>query len=199
VPTDVRLLEPMDLDAAAATLARAFADDPVFDFLVPGVEPAARVPMITPFFRIDIRQRMRHPGCWTAHAHEGAALWAPPGTWKVGARDGMVQGWPLVKASRGRSLLRILSMFEVEKVHPRQPHWYLAVLGTDPEHQGKGVGAALLAPILERCDAEGIPAYLESSKLANVPYYERFGFRVQREITIPRGGPTMPLMWREPQ
>jgi GNAT superfamily N-acetyltransferase len=197
--TAVRPLEPTGVDALAVTLAKAFADDPVFEFLVPGIEPAARVPLITPFFRIDIRQRMRHPGVFTTDGHEGGALWAPPNTWRVGVRDGMVQGWPLIRASRGRSLLRILGMFEIEKAHPKEPHWYLAVLGTDPAHQGKGIGASLLGPMLERCDREGIPAYLESSKLGNVPYYERFGFKVTGEVNVPRGGPTLPLMWRDPQ
>ena len=51
-----------------------------------------------------------------------------------------------------------------EKKHPTQPHWYLGILGTDTVHQGKGVGSALMQPILERCDAEGLPAYLESSR-----------------------------------
>jgi predicted N-acetyltransferase YhbS len=86
----------------------------------------------------------------------------------------------------------------MDKTHPREPHWYLAVLGTDPPHQGKGVGAALMTPVLARCDAEGTGAYLESSKPDNVPYYERFGFRVTGQIDMPKG-PTMWPMWRDPQ
>lgn len=198
--TAVRPYVPADLDALALTLAKAFADDPIFEFLVPGVAPADRVSRIAPFFRVDVRQRAKHDrGAWTAAGHEGGALWAPPNTWRMGIGDGLTQGWPLIRASRGRTLLRLLGMFEVEKVHPKEPHWYLAVLGTDPAHQGKGVGTAVLAPMLEHCDREGIPAYLESSKPQNVPYYERFGFEVTGEVTIPRGGPTMPLMWRDPQ
>jgi hypothetical protein len=52
---------------------------------------------------------------------------------------------------------------------------------------------------LARCDAEYCPAYLESTKLENVPYYERFGFTVTREIVLPDGGPTMWAMWRAPR
>jgi predicted N-acetyltransferase YhbS len=87
----------------------------------------------------------------------------------------------------------------IERVHPTEPHWYLAVLGTDPAHQGKGIGGALQRVVLDRCDREGVPAYLESSKESNVPYYERFGWRVTSELTLPKGGPTLYLMWREPQ
>jgi ribosomal protein S18 acetylase RimI-like enzyme len=87
----------------------------------------------------------------------------------------------------------------IEQAHPRQPHWYLAVLGTDPLHQGRGIGTALMAPVLERCDEEGLPAFLESSKESNVPYYERFGFRVERELKLGKGAPSVWPMWREPQ
>ena len=79
-------------------------------------------------------------------------------------------------------------------------HLYLAVLGTEPAAPGPGrrVGA-VLAPGLELCDREGLPAYLESSKESNVGFYARFGFRVTEEVRMPRGGPTVWLMWRDPR
>ena len=86
----------------------------------------------------------------------------------------------------------------MEKAHPEEPHWYLAVLGTAPEHQGKGVGSALISPILQKCDAEGVPAYLESSKESNIPFYQRHGFEVTGEIKV-KNGPTLWPMWRDPQ
>ena len=70
------------------------------------------------------------------------------------------------------------------------------MLGTDPRHQGRGVGSALLEPILARCDADRVPAYLESSKRSNVPFYERHGFRVLGELAI-AGGPVIWRMQRE--
>jgi predicted N-acetyltransferase YhbS len=73
------------------------------------------------------------------------------------------------------------------------------MIGTDPAHQGSGVGSALINAVLDRCDAEGLPAYLESSKAANVPYYARFGFVEQDAIDLPAGGPQMWPMWREPK
>ena len=78
------------------------------------------------------------------------------------------------------------------------PHWYLAILGTDPAHQGCGVGGALIRAITDRCDEEGLGAYLESSKERNVPYYARHGFEVRDQITS-GDGPPMWLMWRDPK
>lgn len=85
----------------------------------------------------------------------------------------------------------------VAPFHPRSPHWYLAVLGTDPSAQRTGIGSALIKPTLRRCDTDGIPAYLESSKEANISFYQRHGFRVTQEIKVPQG----PMLWamlREP-
>ena len=56
-----------------------------------------------------------------------------------------------------------------------------------------------MRPVLEECDRDGIPAYLESSKERNVPLYERNGFRVQRTVDVPSGGPRIWLMWRDPR
>ena len=70
----------------------------------------------------------------------------------------------------------------VSPFHPRKPHWYLAVLGTDPSAQRSGIGAALIAPTLRRCDDEGLPAFLESSKEANLPFYQRHGGRSTQQI-----------------
>ena len=85
----------------------------------------------------------------------------------------------------------------MDAVHPKAPHWYLSTIGTGSAARGGGYGTALLKSRLDRCDASGTPAYLESSKESNVPYYERFGFAVTREIVVPDGGPTLYAMWRD--
>jgi ribosomal protein S18 acetylase RimI-like enzyme len=88
----------------------------------------------------------------------------------------------------------------VERLHPKgPPHWYLGVLGTRKKAQGRGVGSSLLAPVLDRCDDEGIPAYLESSKHSNIAFYRRHGFEVTGEIPLPFGGPSVWSMWRDPR
>jgi GNAT superfamily N-acetyltransferase len=93
--------------------------------------------------------------------------------------------------------LRLL--FEIDSLHPKEPHWYLATLGTEPAHQGQGIGSALLRSLLTRADDEGVPAYLESSKDRNVPLYARFGFEVIDEYRSKVGSPPIWRMWREPR
>jgi GNAT superfamily N-acetyltransferase len=97
---------------------------------------------------------------------------------------------------RMRDAMRFLA--SMERHRPRDPHWYLAILGTDPAQQGRGLGTAVLEPILRRCDANGLGAYLESSKEANVPWYERHGFELTEVLEHP-GGPSLWLMWRDPR
>lgn len=196
---DVRPLTLADLDAVGAALGRAFADDPVMTYLTPKLGDEERGRRLAGFFRAEAKQRSRLGTVWTGAGNEGAAVWAPPGRWRTTVRDGLGLALPILRAAGPRAIASLGVLSRMEKVHPKEPHWYLAILGTDPVHQGKGVGAALMAPVLERCDREGVPAYLESSKLENVPYYERFGFRVTEDLVLPKGGPTLPLMWRDPQ
>lgn len=82
--------------------------------------------------------------------------------------------------------------------HPHEEHWYLNVVSTMPGHQGRGLGAAVLRPVLERCDADGHRAYLESSNPRNRSLYRRHGFVEADEIPVGDGPPLVP-MWRDPR
>ncbi|MEV0093462.1 GNAT family N-acetyltransferase [Streptomyces sp. NPDC050738] len=85
-------------------------------------------------------------------------------------------------------------------VHPHdRAHAYLLMIGVSPERQGEGLGTALMAPVLERCDREGTPAYLEASSARSKVLYERLGFVFMgRTVELP-DGPLMWPMWREPR
>ncbi|MBX7431480.1 GNAT family N-acetyltransferase [Mycobacterium sp. Y57] len=127
-----------------------------------------------------------------------AALWDPPGRWRQSQAEQLRMMPPFLLAL-GHRVGRGLTVSELMKRHhPEEPHWYLAVIGSDPDVRGAGYGRALMESRLQRCDAEGAPSYLESTKESNVGYYLRFGFEVTGEITIPDGGPTMWQMWRRP-
>ncbi|MES9539709.1 GNAT family N-acetyltransferase [Actinomadura sp. NPDC000600] len=198
----VRTAADADADTLAAVLGRAFDDDPVWRWLLP--DDATRVRRMTALFGILLRRVHLPHGATEAagrgNAPEAAALWDPPGRWSVPLRLQAAHTVPLLRILGARTPATLRTLGAMEKHHPPEPHWYLAVLGTDPPAQGNGLGAALLRSRLDRCDAEGLPAYLESSKELNVPYYERFGFRVTRELPLPgKGCPPVWLMWRDPE
>ena len=71
-------------------------------------------------------------------------------------------------------------------------------VGVDPDWQGRGLGAALMRPILDRCDADGVAAYLEASSPRNRVLYERHGFVVTKELSV-ADSPSLYGMWRAPR
>ena len=129
----------------------------------------------------------------------GVAGWLPPGSLPPSAAQDVrrtVRAVRLLTRVRNRvDAARLL--LEVDRRHPREPHWYLAILATDPSVQGRGIGSALLAPVLDRCDCEGVVAYTETQKQANVSWYARAGFDVIDEVRLP-GTPTVWCLRREP-
>lgn len=197
--TTARAATAADIDPLARALARAFTTDPVWEFLC-GANFADFEQRSVPFFAREIRHNLALDGVTTTNEVTAGALWAPPNRWKLGASD-IARLVPAAVRLFGRRLPGALSVLgETDKVHPAEPHWYLGFLGTDPEHQGKGHGSSVLGPVLQRCDTEGVPAYLESSKEANVPFYERHGFEVTSTLDLAKGkGPRMWLMWRDPR
>src|ERR1019366_3757686 len=195
---DVRRATEADVEAMAAQLCRSFYDDPVIGHVFRN--EARRYEGMRRYFTSQMRgDYLPFGGCYTTDDHQGAAIWGPPGKPLLTGLAGilnLVSVLPYVAAHLSATL-RLLSL--IESVHPHEPHWSLPTLGTDPCAQGKGIGSALMRPALDHCDAEGWPAYLESSKERNVPFYARHGFQVVRELPLPGGGPKIWTMWRDPR
>ncbi len=187
-----------DLAGMAESLSLAFHDDPVMQWLF-GDTPPRPVPYLRRFFTTEGARHLRHEQVFTIDGTPGAAYWDPPGHWKTAPMD-IVRLAPLMVRGMGsRTLKALRGLGRMEAAHGTHPeHYYLAVLGTRPDRQGEGLGSALLAPVLSRCDADGVGAYLESSKESNIPFYRRHGFEVVGEVEFP-SGPTIWPMWRDPQ
>ncbi len=182
----------------AAQLAKTFYDDPVTSHIFRN--EARRDAGLRAYFRTQMKaDYLPFGGCYVAEGYVGSAIWAPAGKPYQSGLSGILTMLPVLPYvfANLRTTLRLLAL--VESKHPREPHWYLASLGTAVEQQGKGVGGALMRPVLAHCDAEGLPCYLESSKERNVPFYRRHGFEVVEEVPLPGDGPTLWTMWREPQ
>jgi GNAT superfamily N-acetyltransferase len=195
--SDVRRLAVGDVPRIARALARAFEDDPVMSWIFP--DDSERLSRLERAFDFYLRNIwLPHDACFATDRLFGAALWLPPDKWHVGVWK-QLRLLPGMIAVNGRNLPRLATVLRmIEKRHPKEPHYYLAVLGVEPEAQGRGFGSALMQPILERCDRERLPAYLESSKRRNVVLYERHGFRVVEELRLPKDGPPLWRMWRDP-
>jgi GNAT superfamily N-acetyltransferase len=185
-----------DAGEAADVLARAFHDDPVFSWMLPVEDTRNR--RLRRYFVTELRhESLRHGGVEVARDSgriAGAAAWFPPGTWS-GTEASALPGYLRAFGRRLDVCSRFMSV--AVQTHPReQSHWYLAIIGVDPSRKGRGVGAALLRSRLERCDKEGVAAYLESSNPENVPVYEHFGFQVTGALDLPKGAPAVTTMWR---
>ena len=190
-----------DIGALSVALGRAFFDDPVMRWMLPDADLRRRKlhRLFAPLTRYHHLSRGGVEVAPDGAGIGGAALWDPPGQWQTSRVDEL-RAMPGLLLAFGASLRRGLEVSELMKAaHPEEPHWYLAVIGSDPAVRGKGFGQALMRSRLDRCDAEHAPAYLESSNPDNVPYYERFGFEVTGEIKLPNGGPSLVPMWRQPR
>jgi ribosomal protein S18 acetylase RimI-like enzyme len=201
---DERLVRPFgraDLRPTALMMARAFDDDPLMQWIFP--DEGMRRQRLPAFFTASMRGTgLRHPGTEllvTGGEIAGCATWLPPGAWMPSTWQQLVALPGYIRTLGSRLGVASASYGALLRVHPQGPHWYLAGIGTDPPLQGTGIGSALMRSRLSRLDATQMPAYLESSKERNVPFYERHGFAVTRELTVPGGGPTLWLMWRTPR
>ncbi len=197
-PPTVRRATSQDIPALARMLARAFLDDPVASWA--WRPDGLRLGALERFQAIRLRQLIGGEEVWTTDELTCAALWAPPGRWHMTLREtAMLLPCFLRPRLFVRMPLVALGWEKLERAHPRKsPHFYLAVLGTEPEAQGRGLGSAVLGGVLEQCDRDGVGAYLESSKERNIDFYARHGFRVLEEIRLLRG-PSMWSMWRDPR
>jgi GNAT superfamily N-acetyltransferase len=129
----------------------------------------------------------------------GAAIWHGVDDWRLPLREVLRSSTAMIRGF-GRNIPRALgALSRIEKVHPRDPHWYLAHVGVQPEHQGRGIGGVLVEAGTARADAEGVAAYLENSKPRNTPFYGRHGFAAGDTITIGDEAPPVLAMRRAPR
>lgn len=191
--TDVRLTRPGDAAALSAVLAAAFTDDPVFRWLAPDDETRAAVNRA--FFDLVVDILAPHDDSWTTGDVSGAALWVPYGREAMSEERGELFEEQIAElfhpyADRVEQVIAAM-----EAVHPAEPHEYLWFLGVAPAMQARGIGSRLLAPVLDRADRNGHPAYLEATSPRNRDLYARHGFVAAAPIAAPGGPPLWP-MWR---
>lgn len=180
-----------DEAAILAILTLAFSADPATRWTWP--EPKAYLDAFPQFAKAFGGAAFGSGGAHRVGT-AGAALWLPPGVEPDDAAMGalMQRTADIQTAVDGPKVMEQMASY-----HPKEPHWYLPLIGIDPAHQGTGVGSALLRHATEIFDRDRVAAYLESSNPRNIPLYERHGFEVLGSIQS-GSSPTIVPMLRRP-
>jgi GNAT superfamily N-acetyltransferase len=179
-----------DLERLVAVIALAFGTDPVARWSMP--EPQRYLRCFPGIVRVFGSRGVTH--CIThdeAGACAAAAIWMPPG---VGPDEAALA--TILQEGVAPAMLAEVSDF-VDRMggyHPDEPHWHLPFIGVDPVRQHRGLGSALLRHALGQCDRDHVPAYLESINPANIPLYERHGFRRMGEIQVGSSPVLVPML-----
>jgi len=187
-PAHVRLATKADLSRLADLLAVAFHDDPVTRSHFP---PALDVvPTMRRFFEIVLEGEFLPRGLvFTTEDLAGVAAWLPPGPAREGEEASEAPGpGEFIRELFGTHAAIVEEILRVQaEHHPTEHNYYLQFMGTLPQMQGRGIGTALLAPVLERCDDERIPAYLDASSQGSRDFYLGRGFEVIGELPLSTG------------
>ena len=194
-----------DLPALELALATAFCDDPMIMWVTGDDDRAHRITTTAAgFFRPTLAAGLVRGHTYTVDRADGQGLaggsiWSAPDVRIFHDAEGAAFVTAMVEHVGAEAMGRLGAIGElVGSHHPSaEPHFYLFVIGA--AEQGHGVGGRLLQPVLDRCDAQSLPAYLESSNARNVSFYERHGFQVQWEDRPAPDGPLFQGMWRPPQ
>lgn len=181
---------------AVVALAGAFYDDPVFRWVYP--DDDTRRAVLPGAFALFTDAIAGHGVSLRSEDGNGAALWVPPGEAFTDDEEAFGAAVAALSPSSPEDIERLFAcMTLLGETHPHEECWYLNLIGVHPSGQGRGTGSALLEAALARCDADGVPAYLEATSAENRRLYERHGFVTTAELALP-GGPSLWAMWYRP-
>jgi GNAT superfamily N-acetyltransferase len=185
----VATTESSQAEQAIAVIVLAFSTDPAARWSYP--DPDRYLTHFPAIVRAFGGKAFAHGAAYHLSGFSGAALWLPPGI----QPDEETLASVLRRSVAAERQAAVFAVFEqMARYHPRQPHWYLPLIGIDPVHQRKGYGSALLQHTLGQCDREHAPAYLESTNPVNIPLYERHGFEVLATIKVGSSPPIFPML-----
>lgn len=202
-----RVASPDDAELIGRIGAAGFFDDPIMSWAIP--DPEARRVKLGVMFTGLARDMTTAAGSqvWIV-GDSSIAMWRDPsydhfptdeadGESDADGEDGDEPSGPPLFDEDEQARFDAMRA-SMREHHARESHWYLNVLSTEPARQGQGLGAAVLAPVLARCDADGVGAYLESTNPRNRTLYRRSGFADRSEMVI-ADSPGMLSMWRAPR
>lgn len=187
---------PNEWRTVADITAEAFADDPVNRHIF------GKPKSIRSMFRVMTRSMYMPHGICHLHPLGGATMWMPPDVSAAPSPLGLMRfAFGQLRYATPAAIARGMALSELmQDWHPKAAHFYLFTIGTTLSARGKGVGRALLTPVLKACDLAGMPVYLENSNPDNAGFYAANGFERMGIFEIDgSGSPIMEPMWREPK
>jgi GNAT superfamily N-acetyltransferase len=196
----VRLRQALraDIERIADLYVDAFADDPFLRWMQPADDgwPAFG----RAWFGFVIGLGFERGNVFVGDSFDVAVSWIPPDL-PLATADDIARGSALLDEHLGDAHgAEVLQTIVSARSHEPEPsHWVLSYVAVRPSAQGRGFGASSIAPVLDRCDAEGLPAYLVSTNARNLPFYGRAGFEVIAEVPTPDGATAIRPMWRAPR
>jgi ribosomal protein S18 acetylase RimI-like enzyme len=181
-----------ELDVIARVMARAFSDDVIQQWCMESDDTVGVIELEM----VEVtRELIANGTLWVTNDLSGIAAWMPPGTdYDNDALNEVVV--PALDAYHGHAARQIRFWEWADSHRPAEPHWYVDVVGVDPDHRGRGLGKLLLEDGLARLDAIGAAAHLITDKPESVRWYERHGFVTDSVEEAPEGGPSVWFMWR---
>jgi len=187
--TSVLTAETTDQADIIATIVLSFSSDPPARWLFR--EPNQYLSNFPHFVLALGGNALANESAYYLDNFAGAALWLPPGV----QSDEHAVAELLERTVTPEQLPHVFAiMDQLADAHPKEPHWYLPMIGVDPAKQGQGLGSRLLRHTLQRVDEEHVPAYLESTNPANIPLYEKHGFKLLRTIKVADAPPLFPMI-----
>jgi ribosomal protein S18 acetylase RimI-like enzyme len=183
-------LDPRQIHRASEVLTASFFDYPMFTFYFP--DPQRRTRWLPWYFKNILNTALRYGAVYTTPEMSGVIFTLPPGHTKISIWEYIQSGFLLTSFVMGLRNYRrsmecedFVGVTQIELMKER-PHYYLWGLAVDPRQKARGIGTALLTPLLARADAQKMPVYLETHDEKNVQYYQRHGFALIYTACIPK-------------
>lgn len=183
----VREIGLAERDSIVGIVVRGMRDNPIHVFLL-GADPESRALRLERMFRSALPAMQRKGiilGAFRDDDPVGVLGMMPPGRCQPNALEALTMIPRLLSILGMGGFVRAGTWFgELRKHHPSEAHWHLGPVAVDSHLQGQGIGSALMAEYCTRIDRVSTAGYLETDKLINVRFYEKFGFRVCGEVTV---------------
>ena len=181
---ELRNLQPSELVFGAGVAARGLRDNPMAAAVL-GDDPRHRERNLQRTFGAYLRKVKHAPlAAWRGDYVIGIVGMAPPGTCQISGFE-MLTMFPRARPTRVGDVIRTMRwLSDWEKRDLKEPHWHVGPVAVEGGLQGMGIGSQLMAAFAEQMDRDRTTAYLETDKLRNVVFYERFGFEVIDEAEV---------------